>query len=247
MAGFLSATSAGCSSVGLSEHHTPLTVAKRERVSDGFCAILPFSFSPNDPKDVGDLSSSDLGRWQEMLADALDRTNIFAEVVASKSGTLPENAAYSIGGHITEHEFQKNWIPTFFPLHVGLSVLSFTLYTWIGWPTTVTDVSFGIRVELKDVAADRIIGTFEERFRDTSTLNIYSKGMKNPYENPGLAYTHVVDQLATKIALAIPPDRIPRSADVERHQRYLDLSRPGVVSTLRAGGNVTPSYSRLPR
>ena len=192
-----------CSSFNLSESPTTLTVKKQRRAKDAICVVKPFTFEPVETPDQ-EVTPSDITRWQEILVDGLNQANIFAEVVAVKNDSKIDNANYVISGKIRKFYFKKNWVPTFFPGHIGLSFITLTVYTWAAGPTTATKVEFEIEVNLQDAKSGKTLGSFREQFSDTSALNIYSKGINNPYENPGLVFSAVIDSLATKIASTLP-------------------------------------------
>jgi hypothetical protein len=192
----------GCTSFRLADHRAPLLeVIKHRRASDSACAVLSFDSAL---EGGGSLSPADVSRWQKLLAQGLDRSNIFAEVVAAPGHTVPLEVDYVVDGEITEFNFQKNWVPTFFPGHVGLSLFTMSLYTWFAGPTTVTDVDFAVRVDVKDARTGELLDSFTEYYEDVSTLNIYTDGAGNPYQNPSLVFTQVINDVATKIAAALP-------------------------------------------
>jgi hypothetical protein len=109
-----------------------------------------------------------------------------------------------LGGRITRFRFQKNWIPTLISIHLSLSFLTFTGYTLFGDATAATAVHFSVDFELKDVRSGELIHSFEEGFTSTRKINVYSEAAENPYENPNLVFSKLVDSAATKIASALP-------------------------------------------
>jgi hypothetical protein len=194
----------GCSTFSLSEQSGYLAVPKHRRAQDAALVVLPFAFAPEDPDDADRLTERDLVKWQQMLASGLDQTNIVGSVATVPAGEVPASGDYALGGRITRFRFQKNWVPTFFPIHLGLSFFTFTGYTLFGGPTTATVVRFAVEFELTDARSGELIRSFSENFTSTRAVNIYSKGSENPYDNPNLVFSKVVDSAATKIASALP-------------------------------------------
>ena len=193
----------GCSSFSLSDNPGSLTVMKQRRVKDATLVVKSFNYTPVDKGDK-EMTPQDIEKWQEILVQGLDQSNIFAEVVAEKGDRASGNAAYSVDGRITRYYFKKNWVPTFFPLHLAASFFTLTGYTWLGGPTTATKVDFEVQADLKDTKSGVLIKSFTERFQDTSAMNIYSKDMNSPYGNPSMALSKVIDSLAIGIAAALP-------------------------------------------
>jgi hypothetical protein len=192
-----------CSSFSLSEHPGDLTVKKQRRAKEATLVVKAFKYDPVEKEEEG-MAPQDIAKWQELLTQGLDQSNIFAQVVAEKGDRTADSAVYSLDGKITRYYFKKNWVPTFFPVHIGASLFTLTLYTWFAGPTTVTKVDFEIQADLKDAKSGTLIKTFTERFQDTSALNIYSKDTNNPYGNPSITISKVIDSLATDIAAALP-------------------------------------------
>ena len=79
--GALLAALSACTTVRLADHQTPFNVAKQRRAAEGVAAVLPFAFEPANPDYEGRMTAADLARWNKLFTEALDRTNIFAEVV----------------------------------------------------------------------------------------------------------------------------------------------------------------------
>jgi hypothetical protein len=150
------------------------------------------------------MSAADLARWHDVLVDGLNQSNIFSEVVKANGEHVPDTASYVIDGRITRYSFRKNWVPTFFPFHLGLSFITLTGYTWLAGPTTVTMVEFETVVDLKDSKTGATIKNFRVPYKDTSTLNVYSKDTNNPYGNPNLVFSQVISTMANEIAAALP-------------------------------------------
>jgi hypothetical protein len=210
----LSVFLASCTSFNLAESPLSLTVKKQRRAKEAICVVKPFTYEPikdkessstsEKPTEDEEVTQADINKWQELLVSGLNQSNIFAEVVPARSEGKVDNADYVLTGKIRRFYFKKNWVPTFFPGHIALSFFTLTIYTWAAGPTTVTKVDFEVEATLQDAKSGTIIGNFSERYTDTSALNIYSKGINNPYENPGLVFSTVIDALATKIAAALP-------------------------------------------
>lgn len=200
----LLALAVGCSTFTLADHSGPLAVPEHPRARDASLVVLPFAFVPEDPADAGRLTEDDLARWQRLLAAGLDQTNILESVVVASGAETPPAGDYTIGGRITRFRFQKNWIPTLIPIHLSLSFLTFTGYTLFGGATAATVVHFTVGFELKDVRSGELIHSFEEGFTSTRKINVYSEAAENPYENPNLVFSKLIDSAATKIASALP-------------------------------------------
>jgi hypothetical protein len=194
----------GCSTFTLADHSDPLAVPEHPRARDAALVVLPFAFVPEDPDDAGRLTEHDLARWQRVLAAGLDQTNILESVVVASEGGAPPAGDYTIGGRITRFRFQKNWIPTFIPIHLSLSFLTFTGHTLFGGATAATVVRFTVDFELTDVRSGALIHSFEEDFTSTRKINVYSEAAQNPYENPSLVFSKVVDSAAAQIASSLP-------------------------------------------
>ena len=176
-----------CTTFSLAEHSGPLPIVKHRRAQDLTAVVVPFSYEPSDPEETDALTDADL-----------------ASVVVADASSIPPGTRYLITGSITKFNFQKNWVPTLFPLHIAASLFTFTAFTWLAGPTSVTDVDFGVRVSVVDLDTGQTIATFEEHFEDVSPVNIYTSGTGNPYNNPSLVFSKVVESLATRIAAALP-------------------------------------------
>jgi hypothetical protein len=192
-----------CSSFSLTDHPATLSVKKQRRAKDITLVVKAFKYEPID-QDEQEMAPADIVKWQELLAQGLDQSNIVTEVVPEKGDRASDNAAYSVDGKITRYYFKKNWIPTFFPVHLAASVFTLSLYTWLAGPTTVTKVDFEVQADLKEVKTGTLIKSFTERYQDTSPVNIYTKDTNNPYGNPSLVFSKVIDSLAINMAAALP-------------------------------------------
>jgi hypothetical protein len=166
--------------------------------------VTPFPYRPEDPKDASDLTPEDLSRWHELLVSGIDQANIFALVEAAPTGGAPLANGYVLDGHITEFWFQKNWVPTLIPIHLGMSFLTFTGYTLFGGPTSATIVRFTTHFELRRAGSGELIAAFDENYRSIRALNVYTKGSENPYDNPNLVFAQVITSATMKVAAALP-------------------------------------------
>lgn len=199
----LSVFLSSCSSFSLSEQPGTLSIKKQRRAKDATLIVKSFTYEPVDKGD-DEMAPQDIVKWQELLAQGIDQSNIFTEVVMEKGDRVSDKTAYSVDGKITRYYFKKNWVPTFFPLHLGASFFTLTIYTWLAGPTTVTKVDFEVQVDLKESKSGTLIKSFTERFQDTSAMNVYSKDTNNPYGNPGIVLSKVIDSLASDMAVALP-------------------------------------------
>src|SRR5262245_46377440 len=188
-----------CTTFHLREQQGVLPIQKQRRASEATLVVLPFSFAPEDPDDAHDLSPDDLATWQRMVATGIDQANIFARVDTADLGAERPAADYVLGGRITSFRFQKNWVPTFFPIHLALSFFTFTGYTLFGGPTTATIVRFSSVFHF-DLGSGETIAAFNETYRSTRAVNVYSKGAENPYDNPNLVFAQIISSVATRVA-----------------------------------------------
>jgi hypothetical protein len=195
---------AGCTSFQLREQEGVLPIGKQRRASEDTLYVTPFPYRPEDPKDASDLTPEDLSRWHELLVSGIDQANIFALVEAAPTSGAPPANGYLLDGHITEFWFQKNWVPTLVPIHLGMSFLTFTGYTLFGGPTSATIVRFNVHFELRRAGSGELITAFDENYRSIRALNVYTKGSENPYDNPNLVFAQVVTSAAMKVAAALP-------------------------------------------
>jgi hypothetical protein len=188
----------------LREQTGVLAVGKQRRASEATLLVMPFPYAPEDPKDASDLTPDDLARWQQLLASGIDQSDIFAVVDVAPAGGAAPADGYVLSGRITRFSFQKNWVPTFFPIHLGLSFLTFTGYTLFGGPTTATVVRFAVHFEVRSAGSGGEVVAFDENYRSSRAVNIYSKGVENPYDNPNLVFAQVITSAAMKIAASLP-------------------------------------------
>jgi hypothetical protein len=205
----LALAQAGCTTFRLREQSGVLAVAKQRRASEETLHVMPFPYAPEDADEAGELTPEDLARWQEVLTSGIDQANVFASVApAATDGSTPASG-YVLAGRITEFRFQKNWVPTLFPIHLGMSFLTFTGYTLFGGPTTTTIVRFKVHFELRRAGSSEVMTAFDENYRSTRAVNIYSKGAENPYDNPNLVFANVITAAVMRIAAALPYPEAP--------------------------------------
>jgi hypothetical protein len=195
---------AGCVGFSLREQSGVLPIQKQRRASEGTLLVTPFPYEPPNPKDASDLTPEDLEVWQQLLVSGIDQSNVFAKVEAAPAQGSPPAADFVLSGRITRFRFQKNWVPTFFPIHLGLSFFTFTAYTLFGGPTTATIVRFTVDFHLERADTGQEILAFDQNYRSTRAVNVYSKGVDNPYDNPNLVFAQVIGTAATRIAAALP-------------------------------------------
>jgi len=200
----LSVPGAGCTSFSLHEQSGVLPMPKLRRAAEASLVVLPFTYAPEDADDAGDLTPADLSKWQNLLVSGLDQANVFATVEAAPEAGSPPAAEYVLSGRITRFQFQKNWVPTFFPIHLGLSFLTLTGYTAFGGPLTATIVRFATDFELVRADTGERLAAFDESYRSTRAVNVYTKGSENPYDYPNLVFARVIESAAQKMAAALP-------------------------------------------
>jgi len=220
----LALLASACATFHMSEQEGPAPLAKQRRATQESAVVLPFRFAPSDPGRRGDMSEQDLLRWQEFLAQSLDQTDIFSRVSTAESAEAVQGARYAISGEIQNFRFRKNYVPTLFPVHAALSWLTFTAYTWLAGPTTITAVDFDVTVDVKDLRSGQTVGNFRKGFDSTDVENIYTSSMKNPYDNPGVVWADVIGSLASQIAGALPAEPTTNAAAV----RPPEVPAPGV-------------------
>jgi hypothetical protein len=198
----------GCATFHLSEQTGILPIQKQRGATDEILAVCGFTHEVLDSSDKP-LEALDLQKWQSIVVSGMNQANIFADVVSCSGEEIPEVASYVLSGRIERFRFQKNWFPTFFPLHLGLSFFTFTGYTLFGGPTTMTIVRFAVEFELRKVGTNELVLTLDKNYRSTRAVNVYSKGVNNPYDNPNLVFAEVLGSTAISIALALPDEPEP--------------------------------------
>jgi hypothetical protein len=198
----------GCSTFHLSEQTGFLPMQKQRGATDEILAVCGFTHEVLDSGD-NPLEALDLQKWQSVVVMGMNQANIFADVVSCSGEEIPEVASYVLSGKIERFRFQKNWFPTFFPLHLGLSFFTFTGYTLFGGPTTMTIVRFAVQFELRKVDTNELLLALDKNYRSTRAVNVYSNGAKNPYDNPNLVFSEILGSTAISIALALPDEPEP--------------------------------------
>ena len=206
----LIASSAGCSTFRLAEQSGTLAMQRHRQATDGILAIGEFRFESDEDNDTT-LEASDLAQWQNVVVSALDQSNVFGEVVGFTGDVPDPRASYVLDGRITRFRFEKNWVPMFFPIHLGLSFLTFTGYTLFGGPITMTVVRFAVEFDLRSTETDETIASIERNYRSTRATNVYTKGVDNPYDNPNMVFSEILESAAIEIAASLPdsPDGRP--------------------------------------
>lgn len=198
----------GCATFHLSEHTDLFSLQRQRAATSETLAVCEFTYQPEEPKDTP-LEASDLEKWQSLVVLGLNQTNIFADVVACSDEEIPSVASYVLNGRITRFRFQKNWVPTFFPVHLGMSFLTFSGYTLFGGPVTFTIARFAVEFELRRVDTDEIVVSFDRNYYSRRAVNIYSRGLENPYSNPNLVFAEILQSAAIEIAVALPEEPEP--------------------------------------
>jgi hypothetical protein len=195
----------GCSTFHLSNQTGILPIHKQRPATESILAVCQFTYEPQESNDTG-LEFFDMQQWQHIVVMGLNQANIFADVVACTGDEIPVAASYVLDGKITRFRFQKNWFPTFFPIHLGLSFFTFTGYTLFGGPTAMTIVRFAVDFELRRAGSDEIILSLSKNYRSTRAVNVYTKGVENPYDNPNMVFAEILGSTAISIAAALPED-----------------------------------------
>jgi hypothetical protein len=79
-----------------------------------------------------------------------------------------------------------------------------------------------VHFEVRSAGSGEELVAFDENYRSSRAVNIYSKGGENPYDNPNLVLAQVITSAAMKIAaslpypaLAAPPSAVPPSSPTE--------------------------------
>lgn len=194
----------GCSHIHLADQSPQINVTKLSQSTASVCGVAPFGFEPTDKDQADAMTSADLAKWHKIYFDAVNLSDICKETIKlDSSNNIHQNIDYLIDGKITDFYFKKNWVPVFFPLHIGISFFTLGLYTLAAGPTTTTKVSFKYVVNLKDAKSGAIINTIQKSYESTDPLNIYSSDTKNPYGNPSIAISPLVDHSLVMLAEAI--------------------------------------------
>jgi len=195
----------GCATFDLSKQTGVLPIQKQREATSETLAVCGFRYEPQKSNDTP-LDAMDLQKWQSMVVAGIDQASIFGKVVSCSGDEIPAAASYVLDGRITRFRFQKNWVPMFFPLHLGLSFFTFTGYTLFGGPTTMTIVRFAVEFELRKVDTNEVVLSLNKNYRSTRAVNIYSKSIGNPYSNPNMVFAEILGESAMAIAAALPDD-----------------------------------------
>jgi len=193
-----------CAAFHLADRAPQVNVSKLKQATKAVCGVAPFTYEPTDRGETKLMTAPDLARWHQMYFDAVNLADICAETVKVESATaIPKKVDYLIDGKISNFYFKKNWVPMLFPLHIGLSFITLTIYTWTAGPTTSTRVNFEFTTRLKDAKTGAIVATIPESFKSTDVMTVYSSDTNNPYGNPGIAFTPLINDSTTKLAEAL--------------------------------------------
>lgn len=193
-----------CSTYHLKDHNPQYTLGQQTKATPDMCAVAPFSFEPHDSDDSKMMNESDLGKWNELFFEAFNRSGICGRAVRVASpDQAPSSARFLIDGKITEFSFEKNWVPMFFPVWMGMTILTLGTYGLAAGPMTTTKVEFGFTTNLKDPKTKQIIDSVAERFDSTDIQTLYSDSSGNPYNHPGLAFEPTINGTMKKIGMEI--------------------------------------------
>jgi hypothetical protein len=204
---FLSA----CSAYHLTDHNPRYALNMQAKATGGVCAVGPFSYEPSDKSESKLMDQSDLDQWNTLFFEAVNRSDICSRTIKVTSpGTVPPGATYLIDGKITEFYFQKNWVPMFFPVWMGMTVITLGIYGIAAGPMTTTKTEFGFTVNLKNVNTQKLMISEPQRYESTDVQTVYSDEAGNPYSNPGLAFEPTINEALQKLGEAIVRDSTPR-------------------------------------
>ena len=193
-----------CSTYHLKDHNPQYVLGQQTKATPDMCAVAPFSFEPHDTDDSEMMNESDLGNWNQLFFEAFNRSGICGRAVrVSSPDQTPNSAKFLIEGTITEFSFEKNWVPMFFPVWMGMTILTLGVYGLAAGPMTTTKVEFGFTTNLKDAKTKQIIDSVAERFDSTDVQTLDSDSSGNPYNHPGLAFEPTINGTMKKIGLEI--------------------------------------------
>lgn len=193
-----------CAHVHLADRSPEINIIKLSQATNSVCGVAPFVFEPTNKDEADLMTSADLAKWHKIFFDAVNLSDICKETIKLDSGSnVSKNIDYLIDGKITNFYFKKNWVPVFFPLHLGLSFFTIGIYTLAAGPTTTTKVDFKYIVNLKDAKTGAIITSIPESYKSIDPLTIYSSDTKNPYGNMSVAFTPLIDHSLVMLAEAL--------------------------------------------
>jgi hypothetical protein len=196
----------GCSAYHLDDSQPQINVTKL-RQSNASCAVTPFAWEPEEKSDSGNMRPADLEKWDQIYFDSVNLSDICAETVkVVPGGKVPNGIDYVIDGKISDFYFKKNWVPMFFPVHLGISLFTLTVYTWAAGPTTTTKVELKYTVRVKNIKTNSVIAEIPEHYSSTDVMTMYSRDTDHPYGNPGMVLAQVFNDANAKIAEAIRSD-----------------------------------------
>lgn len=223
-----------CSTYHLKEHNPQYVLSKQAEATKDLCAVAPFSYEPIDQGDAKMMNKADLDKWNELFFEAFNRADICGRAIKVTSlDSIPAGAKFVIDGKVTEFSFERNWVPMFFPVWMGLTVISLGIYGLSAGPMTTTKSELGFSVNLKDAKSRQLIEANAERFESTDVQTLYSDDAGNPYNHPGLAFEPTLNEAMKKLSAAI--SRIsgkesPLSAREQKIKQLGELRDQGVLS-----------------
>ncbi|NOT12493.1 MAG: hypothetical protein HOP23_11775 [Methylococcaceae bacterium] len=203
-----------CASYHLSDYTPVVPINKLKHQASSVCGIAPFNYEPIDKSDQDLMTQQDLAKWNEVFFQSINLSDICADTIRIDTMQSPKNIDYIIDGTLKKFYFKKNWVPMLFPLHIGISFFTLSIYTWAAGPTTSTKVNLEYFANLKDAKTGKVIISVPETFASTDVMTIYSRDTENPYGNPGLALSPTMNDLAVKLAEALRKDAVVHTIPV---------------------------------
>jgi hypothetical protein len=194
---------AGCSSYRLSNQIPRFNVDYLEKSTHAVCAVENFKYTPTDKSETDLMSQEDLTKWNQLFFDSINYSGICGRTVKASELSPQDNVKYIVDGEVKAFYFKKNWIPMFIPVWLGLTFFSLGIYALAAGPITTSMVNFGFTVNIKDAKTGKLLAFIPESFKSTDIQTIYSNFNKNPYGNPGLAFSPTVNDSIKKISDAI--------------------------------------------
>jgi len=224
----------GCATYHLTDHTPQYLLNKHAEATKGVCAVAPFSYEPIEKGDDEMMDKADLDKWNTMFFEAVNRADICGRAVrVSSLNLIPANATFVIDGKVTEFSFERNWVPMFFPVWTGLTVLSLGIYGLAAGPMTTTQVDFSFSVNLKNAKTLQIIETNAEKFESTDVQTLYSDSYGNPYNNPGHAFEPTLNSAVKHLSDGImrsAPQKAPLSSKEAAIRQLGELRENGKLS-----------------